>query len=228
MQESVKGSEKAGFGQLFLFQNLNLKKTTGLPPRSSAPQRFKALPPAPPYPATFGPRTSSSPLRHFRPCASSPRSTNFSHRASSPPLRHFRPLRFIVPPWAQRLIVPTRHFQPHAYAASAAPASSASHSSTTPPSALRFITPPRHFLFMCFPELSATFPASEPVRLQITTEDQYDSERSPFHEHRSITASFLIPAACHSTSFTVIHITISSSHCPQPLPQHDTCTFEAT
>ena len=203
MQESVKGSEKAGFGQLFLFQNLNLKKSTGLPPRSSAPQRFKALPPAPPYPATFVPS------------------------ASSPPLRHFRPLRFILPPWAQRLIVPTRHFQ---------------HSALTPqqhrrPQRLKLHhaaispalhPPPRHFLFMCFPELSAPFPASEPVRIQISTEDQYTPECSPFHEHRSITASFLIPAACHSHSFTVIHITISSSHCPQTLPQHDTCPFEAT
>ena len=215
MQESVKGSEKAGFGQLFLFQNLNLKKSTGLPPRSSAPQRFKALPqhhltpplssPAPHHPDP--PLSSPSPHR-----PDPPLSAPAFHRSAMGPAHNCTK----TPLSAQR------------FNASAAPASSASHSSTTPPSALRFITPPRHFRFVCFPKSSASFPASKPVQIQLITEDQYDSERSPFHEHRSVPSSVLLSASGHSTSFTVIHITISSSHCPQTLPQHDTCPFEAT
>lgn len=103
MQESVKGSEKAGFGQLFLFQNLNLKKSTGLPPRSSAPQRFKALPQhhlTPPL---------SSPAPH-RPAPTLPAQLLI---APAPPLS------------APGLIIPAPPLSAQRFNASAAPASSA-------------------------------------------------------------------------------------------------------
>lgn len=127
MQESVKGSEKAGFGQLFLFQNLNLKKSTGLPPRSSAPQRFMALPPAPPYPATFGPSASSPRSDTSGPAPHRPRSDTSGPAPlrPAPPLSALRLIAPAPPLSAPGLIIPAPPLSAKRINASAAPASSA-------------------------------------------------------------------------------------------------------